>query len=82
MRFAGVTFGMGAGLFAAAAAGLVGTWALAASTVAMLAAGLVAVIVMEERDYAAIEGLHPASSDPVDDAVATREHAVSGRRAA
>jgi len=70
MRFAKVTFVVGLGMFAAAGVGLTGTWALAASTVVMGLAGLVAVVVMEERDYAAVEGLYPAGSDRPEDAVA------------
>ena len=82
MRFAKVTFTVGAALFAAGAAGLVGTWALAVSTVAMLAAGLVAVIVMEERDYAAIEGLYLAGNEPADDLVAEPAAQAPGAEAA
>jgi hypothetical protein len=82
MRFAKVTFTAGALLFAAGAAAVVGTWALAVSTVAMLAAGLVAVIVMEERDHGAIEGLYPAGNDPVDDLVAEPVPGAAGAEAA
>ena len=70
MRFAEVTFGVGLSMFAAAGAGLLGTWALVASTIVMGVAALVAVVVMEERDYSSVEGLYPAGSDPVEAAVA------------
>jgi len=70
MRVAKVTFVVGLALFGGAAAGLAGTWALVVSTVAMSAAGLAVVIVMEERDYAGIEGLYPTASEPVEDTVA------------
>jgi hypothetical protein len=59
----------GLGLFVAAGAGLTGTWALVVSTIAMGLAGLVAVVVLEDRDYAAVEGLYPVASDPLDGAV-------------
>lgn len=59
MRFAKVMFTVGLGLFLTAGAGLTGTWALVVSTVAMGLAALVAVVVMEDREYAAVEGLYP-----------------------
>ena len=64
MRFAKFTFAVGIGMFVAGAVGVTGTWALVASTVVMGLAALVAVVVMEERDYAAVEGLYPSASDP------------------
>ncbi len=70
MRFAKVTFTVGLGLFLAAGIGLTGTWALAVSTVVMGLAGLVAVVVMEDRDYAGVEGLYPVASDELQDAAA------------
>lgn len=67
MRFAKTAFASGLGLFVAAGAGLTGTWALVVSTIAMGLAGLVAVVVWEDRDYAGVEGLYPVASDPLDD---------------
>lgn len=74
MRFAKVAFAIGLGLFVAAGAGLTGTWALVVSTIAMGLASLVAVVVLEDRDYAAVEGLYPVASDPLDDDIT--EHPV------
>jgi hypothetical protein len=68
MRFAKVTFGVGLGLFVIAAAGLTGTWVLAVGTVVMGHAALVSVVVLEERDHVAVEGLYPAASEPLEPA--------------
>ena len=70
MRFSKVTFAVGAGMFVAAAVGVAGTWALVTSTVVMGLAALVAVVVMEERDYIAVEGLYPQASASPPDAAA------------
>ena len=50
MRFALGTFGSALVLFVAAAAGVLGSWALVTGAVALLMAGVVAAIAMEERD--------------------------------
>lgn len=65
MRFAKVSFTVGLGLFGAAGIGLTGMWALVVSTVAMGLGALVAVVIMEDREYAGVEGLYPAASDSV-----------------
>lgn len=70
MRFSKVTFAVGAGMFVAAALGAAGTWALVTGTVVMGLAALVAVVVMEERDYIAVEGLYPRASAPPPDLAA------------
>jgi hypothetical protein len=70
MRFAKVMLTVGLGIFAAGAAGLTGTWALAASTVVMGFGGLVLVIAMEERDLGGIEGLYPTAVDAPRDVMA------------
>lgn len=72
MRFAKVAFTVGLGLFVAAGVGLTGTWALAVSTVVMGLAGLVAVVVLEDRDHAGVQGLYPVASDPLQGPVADK----------